>query len=435
MREVVRQKIADSLARDVPAFTRRDLRAPSLPGKAVSVIGMRRSGKTTYLWQLLADRMAAGADRADLLFFGFEDERLVGMAARDLDLIVDEYYKARPSARGTRTVTLFLDEIQVVSGWELFIRRLLDTERMAIIVSGSSAKLLSREVATSLRGRSMEAVVFPFSFREALRHAGVEPAEPPERWTSAVHSQLGASLRDYLVVGGFPEAQGLDAVDRFELLRGHVDTVLLRDIIERHTVSNPVALRWMVRHLLSNTASSFSIHRLHGDLTSQGLKVGKDSLHAYLGHLEDSFLLRLVSVDTDSERRRMTNPRKAYPVDPGFIPVFDRSGKANVGHALETCVLVELERRRAEVTYAKLGDGSEIDFVARYPDGRVELIQVCADMASRATAERETGALAAARAEYPDADRLVIVAEPPPAPIRVPGIRIATAEEWLLRAG
>ena len=120
------------------------------------------------------------------------------------------------------------------------------------------------------------------------------------------------------------------------------------DKCARHAVSHPVALRWMVRQLLGNAGGLFSVQKFYDNLRSQGVAAAKDTLHAYLAYLEDAFLVRILPIATDSERRRQVNPRKAYPIDPGLIPVFDRSGKANVGHALETAVLLELERRGFE---------------------------------------------------------------------------------------
>ena len=133
------------------------------------------------------------------------------------------------------------------------------------------------------------------------------------------------ALSRYLSEGGYPEAQGVETRDRFELLRSYVDTAMLRDVVERHGVSQPVALRWMVRQLLGNAGGTFSVHKFHRDLRSQGIAVAKDTLHAFVAHLEDAFLVRTVSIATESERRRMANPRKVYPIDPGLIAVFDRS--------------------------------------------------------------------------------------------------------------
>lgn len=435
IRDVVRQKIVDSLAAPQPALTRRDIRLPGIKGKAITVIGMRRAGKTTFLWQVLADRQAAGTEREGLLYFSFEDERLAGMSARDLNLVVEEYYRLKPDWRDRRRATFFFDEIQIVPGWETFARRLLDSEQVDLFLSGSSAKLLSREVATSMRGRAVEAVVYPFSFRECLRHHGREPEKSPGRLTKAERSILERDLLNYLGAGGFPEAQGLDSRDRQELLRGYVDVVLLRDVIERHAVSHPLALRWMVRQLLGNPAGSFSVNKFYGDLKSQNIAVAKATLHGYLGHLEDAFLVRVVSIATDSERRRMVNPRKVYPIDPGLIPIFDRTGKANLGHALETCVLLELDRRGAEVGYVHTPNGHEVDFLARYHTGRVELIQVCASLDDPATREREIRALVEAASYYPKA-ALSLIALDIPAALDLPsGIALHRAADWMLEGG
>jgi len=424
--------IADSLATPIPDLTRRDTRVPGVPGKTIAVIGMRRSGKTCFLWQILGDRLARGAPRESLLFINFEDERLAGITGAQLGLLLEEYFRAHPESR-TRRVGLFFDEIQVVPGWERFVRRVLDSERADVFVSGSSARLLSREVATSMRGRAMEALVHPFSFREFLRHVGREPEREARRLASAARSTLERDLRLYLSHGGFPESVRVkDARDRRDLLRSYVDVALLRDVIERHEVTHPVALRWLARNLLGNAAGAFSVSKLYGDLRSQGLPVSKDTLHAYFAHLEDAFLVRPLSVATGSERRRMVNPRKIYPIDPGLIPLFDRMGRANLGHALETCVLLELERRGCDVAYVRTADGYEVDFLAQHAGGRSELIQVCADLADSATRDRELRALEAARAEHRDASALVVSLSPE-TPRDLPrGVRFAAASSWLL---
>ena len=218
-RTVIRQKIVDSQARSLSALTQRDVWLPAVAGKAVAVIGMRRAGKTSLLLQVLAQRHAAGMARAGLLYFSFEDERLAGMAAADLDLLLEEYYLLNPAWRDQQRACFFLDEIQLVPGWELFVRRVLDSENVELFISGSSARLLSREVATSMRGRALEAVVTPFSFREALRHQGREPPPSTDRLTKAQRSQLNQDLLQFLSLGGFPEAQGKDLRTRQELLR------------------------------------------------------------------------------------------------------------------------------------------------------------------------------------------------------------------------
>ena len=249
--------------------TRRDARLAEVPGKVHSVIGMRRAGKTTFLHQLRDERRESRPpERA--IYLGFDDDRLAGIEADQLALLLEEFYRIHPELRSRETVSWFLDEIQLVPGWERFCRRVLDTERVELVVSGSSAQMLSREVHTALRGRGMATVIRPFSFREFLRHRGEEPPPGPFRPTPVERSLVEKRFREFLVEGGFPEAQGLPAAVRVELLQGYVDTVLFRDVVERHRVSQVEALRWVVRQCLRNPAGSLSAHRLYLDLRAQG---------------------------------------------------------------------------------------------------------------------------------------------------------------------
>lgn len=381
---------------------------------------MRRAGKTTYLHQLRRERIERGIARERLPYLNFEDEQLAGLAAVDLNLLLEEYYRRFPALRRTETVTWCLDEIQAVPGWERFVRRMLDSEKVEIFLSGSSAALLSRELATAMRGRAWEVVIHPFSFEEYLRHRGHEIRERPEFLEAAARSALENAFLDYLTIGGFPEAQELDEPTRYRLLTDYVDVAMLRDVVERYAVSNVTGLRWMVRHLLGNAAALFSVEKFYAALRSQGLSISKDTVHQYLGYLEDCFLVRTVWVDADSERRRMVNPRKAYPVDPGLIPLYDRTGRANLGHALESVVLLELERRRYDVAYVRTPAGYEVDFLARRPGGETLLIQVCAEATSDEVCEREVRALDEAGRLYPDATKYLLTATRDGLPTRVP---------------
>lgn len=391
-------------------LTRRDARLPTVPEKVHAVIGMRRTGKTSFLHQLLAERrITAPPERA--LYISFDDDRLADLGLDQLGFLIEEYYRRYPQFRGSERVLWLFDEIQLVTGWERFVRRLLDTEYVDVVVSGSSARMLSREVHTSLRGRGMETVIRPFSFPEFLRHRREEPTTEPKRWKSAQRSLMEKRFREYLIEGGFPETQGLDASVRIDLLQGYVDTVLFRDIVERYAVTQVAALRWLVRQCLRNPAASFSVHRLHQDLKSQGLGIAKDAVHALFSHLQDAFLITAVPLATESERQRNSNPRKVYPVDPGLIKAFDASARTNVGHALETVVMNELERRGADVTYVKTAGGYEVDMLAHHRDGSQELIQVCADITDADTRMREQRALTAAAEAYPHAKAKILTLE------------------------
>jgi predicted AAA+ superfamily ATPase len=394
---------------------------------------MRRAGKTTFLHQLRRERLEEGIGRERLPYLNFEDEQLAGLAAGQLHVIVEEYYRRFPEFRGKETVTWCFDEIQNITGWERFVRRLLDSEKVEVFLSGSSAALLSREIATAMRGRAWEVTVFPFSFEEVLRHRGKTVPARPDFLSASDRSETERAFVDYLVCGGFPEAQYLEDGSRHRLLRDYVDVAMIRNVMERHQVSNITGLRWLVRHLLGNAAGLFSVEKFYSALKSQGISISKDTVHQLLAYLEDCFLVRTVSIDAGSERRRMVNPRKSYPVDSGLIPVFDRSGRANTGHALETVVLIELERRGREVAYVRTMDGFEVDFLAREPGGKEQLIQVTAGASDADTAQRELRALSEAGSLYPKATKRLLTLTRDGLPPQIPpGIIAQPAYEWLL---
>ncbi len=435
-RDLLRLKLAESLASAPPALTRREVRLPGIRGKALAVIGVRRGGKTSFLRQCQSDRLVDGRAAESQLLLSLEDERLTDMTVTDLSWLLDEHARQYPGLRESGAVTLYLDEVQIVPGWEGLVRRLVDTGGVELFVSGSSARLVSREVATSLRGRAMEVLVFPFSFREALRHAGAEPSKAWARLRPAERMALDHRLRRYLVEGGFPEAQGAEPRDRAALLAGYVDVVVLRDVIERHAVTNPLALRWLQRQLLANPGGAFSVKKHYDTLRSQGVAVGKDTLHEYLAHLEDAFLVRTVAMHSASERQRMVNPRKAYPVDPGLIALYERSGREHQGRALETAVLLELERRGYEVSYVRTDDGWEVDFLAHRAGEVPLLIQVSLETNDDETWTREVRSLKAAKVAHRTARALLVTGDATPPTTPLPsGLTWMSAAQWLLEEG
>lgn len=397
---------------------------------------MRRSGKTWFLFQCMKERIKKDVPRDALVYLNFEDERLASLEAVHLGYVLDEYFTQRPQYRDKQTVSFFFDEIQLVRGWETFIRRILDSEKIEVFVSGSSARMLSREVATSLRGRATETVIFPFSFRERLRHLGTKVPSDPKFVPKNDRSWLARAFLDYLEIGGFPEAQQLDPRDRIGLLSGYVDTCILRDIIERHAVSNAQALRWLVRRVLGSPGGLFSLHKVYQEMRSQGMTISKDTLYALLSHLEDAFLVRIVELASASQKRRQSNPRKIYPIDPGLIPVFDRTAKANIGQALENAVMIEFERRGYRLGYVPTPGGFEVDFMVEPPGGgKATLVQVAASLGG-GVFDREMRAFEDASREHRGAHRLLLTLEAADVPdytaLAKGRVEVRTAWEWFL---
>ena len=397
MNQVLEQIVADFEQRDFPAFTERSLCLPAIRNKVDAVIGMRRTGKTTFLYQRMNDLLLSGVAKEAMLYINFDDDRLLPMQSTQLSFVTEIYYQRHPAMKD-RTAYLFFDEIQNIDGWEHYIRRLLDTENVQIAVTGSSAKLLSREIATSMRGRSLSTEVFPFSFEEALRHARVDfsPAQIPG---GKIRALLKNRIRQYLVTGGFPEVQTLDDRLRLRVLQEYVDVVILRDVVERHGISNIAPLRAMVRHLLGTPACLFAVNKFFNDLRSQGTACGKNTLHAYLDHLIDAYLVFPVSIHTYSERVKRVNPKKIYPIDTALAAAFMPVSRPDLGRQLESLVFLHLRRTGAEITYYRTREGYEVDFHVVDHLGDQALFQVCADMAPEKTRGREIRALVSAMNE------------------------------------
>jgi predicted AAA+ superfamily ATPase len=433
MREAVRQKLADAITNPFPTATRRETAVTAVPGKAQAVVGMRRAGKTTFLMQCLQERFASGVPRDRLVYFNFEDERLAGLTAKDLGFVLDEYYRASPKNRREHRVTWCFDEIQLVPGWETFVRRILDSENVEVFVSGSSARMLSREVATSLRGRALETVIQPFSFREFGRSSGLLPPSSNLLGSTETSTWL-ACFDDHLQVGGFPELARAELRPRqLELLQGYVDAVVLRDVAERHAITNLVALRAFVRQLLRHPASLLSVTKIHADFRSRGISASKQMLLEMLAHLEDAFLVFTVPIATRSERRQQVNLRKLYVADHALAAAFDSRARGDLGHHLENVVACELLRRGHQLAYVKTPSGHEVDFLATARDGSTQLVQVTADVLDPKTLERELRALEGAREEFPDAEPLLLLGNEQSAAGRLPkGVRSATIWRWLL---
>ena len=397
MDEVLGRVLADAEVRPIPELTPRRVVLPGLPGKADVVSGMRRTGKTYLLFQKMKELVDSGVPRERLLYLNFEDERLLPVRTEDLHRISDAFYRRYPDNRDVECWFL-LDEIQNVPGWERFVRRLIDSPGSRVVVTGSSARLLSSEIATSLRGRSLTTELLPFGFAESLDHAGLAA---PRVWPpgASARSRLARHLERFLEVGGFPEVQGLDEPLRRRVLRDYVDVVLFRDVVERHGVTNVAALRQLVRRVLRSPAGELSLHRLYNDFRSQGLRVGKDNLYEYLSHLEEAHFVHAVSIEARSERKRMVHPRKVYLADPALARAHSFEAEADRGHLFENLVYVELRRRGADVTYYRTASGRQVDFLVRRGDEEPVLLQASLDLAREETRRRELEALEEAMEE------------------------------------
>jgi predicted AAA+ superfamily ATPase len=435
--DMLEKLIADFQYWPLPAVSPRSATMSPVGNMASVVIGMRRSGKTYLLFQEIQRLMNSGVERNRILYVNFEDDRLQPLDPDILNRTLETFYRMAPESR-SEGAYLFLDEIQAVEGWSRFARRVLDTETARLYISGSSAKMLSKEVATEFRGRGFAIELLPFSYEEALLFADIDvPGSIPG---SRHRSRLETAFLNYLRVGGFPDVQLLDETERIQVLQDYVKLVLLRDIIERHQVRNIHAVNYFSRALLQSSGSLASVNRMANDLRSQGVAVGRDTLYELLDHFVDAFLLFTVPIFSRSLRVRRANPRKIYAIDPGLFYAMSPAGVSNRGARLENSVYIELRRRvhasrEGTISYYITKAGHEVDFVVgdTTTGNAAHLLQVCADISHSAAREREVRALKEAMAELGLHEAvLVTMFNDETIPVEGGVIRAVSAWSWML---
>lgn len=398
MRSVLNTLVDEFHERALPDLVTREQRLDRVPGKVNVIAGMRRSGKTWFCYQDMQALLADGIPKERLLYVNFEDDRLLPFGAGDFQEILDTYYRKFPPLKD-ESCYFYLDEPQRIEGWELFVRRVLDTERIALCVTGSSSRLLSTEIATALRGRSLLTEIFPFSFREFLKYHRPEFASP-SRFGSRTRAAVQQALDHYRAIGGFPEVQTVTDDLRRQILRNYLDVAMLRDIVERFEVSNTVALRTLIRAVLSAPATRFSVNKFYNTLRSQGIACTKNDLYDFMQYLADVYLVYRVPLWSRSEKARQVNPQKVYVIDPGLLEATSLDLTEDRGAILENVVYMHLRRGGHEMGYYISRDGFEVDFVAsRGGRRKPDLIQVCWSMADEATRDREMRGLLAAMKE------------------------------------
>lgn len=352
----------------------RNIRLPeSLSQRTALVVqGVRRCGKSTLLTQLIGRYRL---ELKDCLFVNFEDPRLASSLRFET---LEQLTRAFAAMRPTGTLTVFLDEIQWVDGWERWLRtRLERPDRLQFVVSGSNAHLLSGELSTVLTGRHITVELFPFDFAEYR------------------HLQADQTVAGYLHRGGFPEPIASDAGDL--LLRQYFLDILQRDVRERTGARSSLALRQIVQMVFESAGSELSLRRISA---ASGLAV--ETVSAYLDACEQAYLLFACPWFAYSERKRRIRNRKYYPVDTGLRRVAVTRAGRDLGKALECATFIELKKRHGNVFYWRAT--GEVDFVVQTGAGPTP-IQVAVDGAK----ERHWSALDAFYEAFPHATEPLIV--------------------------
>ncbi len=335
----------------------------------VAVIGPRRAGKTFSIFSFINSKQIKDED---YIFINYEDDEIKSIERSKKVKIADlhiEMYKKPPKY-------IFLDEIQALERWESFVYSLIEKKRYHVFLTGSSSKLLSREIATQLRGRVLTIPVFPFSFREFINLKKVKISHP---LSSSAISYLKGLLREYLLSTGFPPVI-IDKTNPKIFFKDYIDIVIFRDLVERFKVENIYALRYLINRGISSFSGKFSINKVFNELKASGIKVGKGVLYNYTSYLEDVLFLFLLKKFYFSEKKSTLSIPKVYVCDLGLSNyLIGTKFSEDMGKAMENIVFIELKKRelKGEIDlFYWESDNYEVDFVIKEGLRIKQLIQV-----------------------------------------------------------
>ncbi len=369
-----------------PECIKRNIKLPLNAKKVITVIGVRRSGKTYLLFDTINGLLERGIQKKHIIYINFEDERL-NFKQDDLDLILQAYRELYPEV-SEKDIWFFFDEIQNIPAWEKFIRRLHDTISKNIYITGSNAVFLSSDIATSLRGRSINFEVFPYTFDEYLRHKKVDNnVFLPQNKAVIINNYY-----DFLQNGGFPETIDLDKRIRTETLRNYFYVMLYKDLIERYKISSTLVLKQFIEKIAENITKPFSINKIYNEFKSTGLKLNKNLLYEINEYVTNIYLAFSMPKFDYSAKKRMTSLNKMYFIDNGLLNILTIDFSKNYGKLLENAVYLYLKQNiednyEQKIFYHK--NTKECDFVLLNNKKIETVIQVSHSVEDSKTLSRE----------------------------------------------
>ncbi len=385
-KDKIKQYIIDFQEKDLPNSIKRDTEIKT-SSKIQTIIGARRVGKTYLLFNKMKELLDSKIDKKQIIYLNFEKPILHDISYKEIKEIIEIHWSVYPET-ANKKIYLFVDEPQNLGNWEIAIRDLHDQENFIIFITGSSSKLLSREIATSLRGRAISTTLLPLSFEEFLRFKGFNFFK--NELSTAIKAKIMNYFEEYLKFGGYPEiVLEEDENNKIKILKDYFDLTIYKDLVDRYRIKNTQVIKWMVDCMVSSTAKNVSLNNMFLILKSKGIKVSKNTLYEYFSMLEDSFFLfALRKFDYSAQKKALSIP-KIYLDDSGFLNLFSLE---EYGKRLENAVFLQLMRDKKEldnINYWKSSEDKEVDFVLSRGKKVVSAIQVCYSLNEQKTMERE----------------------------------------------
>ena len=387
----------------------RNTQLPLDGNRIVTVTGIRRCGKSSLLGLTINRLLEKGVPRERILYVGFDDERFLSMSSENFDELLQAYREMYPETP-LKDVYMFFDEIQLINGWELFVLRVYKNYCRHIFVTGSTAKMLSEEMASALRGWPDEYREYPLNFTEYLSFKDIKA----NKFSEEGKAKLTVAFRCYCEEGGFPEVVlQKSKTEKYKILQSYFNTMLFRDLMEHyHINASPSVVRYFLKRVMNNLTKPTSVNNIYNDLKSQGLKVSKDSLYLWLDYTCNIFMFRKVEKYERSMVKKRSSPAKYYVADIALRNAVLLPESEDAGKALENIVYLNLERSLGEedrIFY--FNESKECDFVVQRGERISELIQACWALDENNIDREVDGLLAAHSAIGCDQCRIITFAQ------------------------
>ncbi|QKF78783.1 ATP-binding protein [Arcobacter defluvii] len=359
----------------------RNIQPPIDTKKIITLIGVRRCGKTSIFYHMI-NQLIEKIEKTKILFLNFEDERFE-LNSDELDLILQAYMELYPSYKLSECY-FFFDEIQNIPNWEKFIRRMYDTISKNIFITGSNSKLLSSEIATSLRGRTLNFEIFPLSFKEYLSFKDIEV----DFYSSKSLAFIKNAQESFLKNGSFPEILFLEEIYANKTLQEYFNVLLYKDLAERYNITNTVALKFFLKRIISSSTKQISINKIFNELKSSGIKIGKNTLYEFLEYVQNIYLALTLQKYDNSLINKELGEKKIYSIDIGLNNATEFRFSDDIGKSLENAVFLELKRKEFDIYYYRTSK-SECDFLVFDKNTISDVIQVTFDMSDENTKSKE----------------------------------------------
>lgn len=357
---------------EIPEVLYRDLEINLDLDFIITITGPRRAGKTYFCFQIIKNLLQKGISKENIFYINFEDNKLLGADAEDLEKLLETFFELYQTNKNQK-IYLFLDEIQAVKNWDSWVRKIYDTRKdIKLILTGSSSKLLSKEISTKLRGRVINKEIFPLSFKEILLWKGMKYNL---KTISYSKDKIGIKkeFSSFVLGGGYP-AIIIQNAQKENILQNYYESMIFKDIVERYKIEEIKKLKALANLLFESISKEISYNKIANKLRSIGLNMSKNTIIEYISYFEDAYFFFQNLKYEYSLTKQLGSIKKIYCIDNGLLNSVSFKFSEDFGKLIENLIYIELKRRGKQVYYHR--KNYECDFLVINKNKVCSAIQV-----------------------------------------------------------